>query len=263
MSKKGIRFSYSKLTCFKHCKYEYYLQYILKDEDDYPAEGNYYAEVGSFVHEILAMIFEGKLKQEDALNYFIDNYDDNVSYKVKQSTMDKTFVLLAEYFEEIDLDWLKDYSILGVELEVNFKLAKKNFIGFIDLLLRDKRDGKIVVLDHKSSDYPFKKNGEVKKASEQNLATYKRQMYLYCYAVNQIYGEMPKEIIWNHFKAGGKLARIPFDQNEYDETIDWIKGVIKEISEEEEFDASSDYFYCNNLCPFRNSCEYLKFGGGE
>lgn len=51
----------------------------------YLAEGNFYAEVGSFVHEILAMIFKGELKVDDALQYFIDNYDDNVFYKVKEA----------------------------------------------------------------------------------------------------------------------------------------------------------------------------------
>ena len=250
------RWSYSRTTCFGHCKYEFYLDYIINDDKQYLSEGNYYAEVGSYVHEILAMIFSGKLKVEDALDYYIDHYDDYVCYKVRKSTMDKTFELIADYFASLDIDWLKDYEILGVELETKFKLDKYDFIGYIDLLLRDKRDGKIVVLDHKSAEYPFKLNGDVKKNSQHSFELYKKQMYLYCHAIHQIYGEYPKEITWNHFKDGGKFATIPFIKDEYDETIKWFKNTLKTIEKEKDYEPTEDFFYCHNLCNFRNSCEY-------
>lgn len=248
--------SYSRTTCFGHCKYEFYLDYVVHDDKQYLSEGNYYAEVGSFVHDILAQIFNGELKVEDALNYFVDNYNDNVFYRVKKSTMDKTFDIIADYFAELDIDWVKDYDILGVELKTNFNVNEYNFIGFIDLLLRDKRDGKIVVLDHKSSEYPFKLNGDVKKNSQHSFDLYKKQMYLYCHAVNQMYGEFPKEITWNHFKNGGKFATIPFDKKEYEDTIKWFVDTIETIGKEKDFEPSEDFFYCHNLCNFRNSCEY-------
>ncbi|MBQ2397782.1 MAG: PD-(D/E)XK nuclease family protein [Bacteroidales bacterium] len=251
-------YSYSRLTCFGHCKYEFYLNYIIKDDSKYLSEGNYYAEVGSYVHEILAMIFEGKLKVEDSVQYYLDHYEDNVFYKVKASTMDKTYKLIADYFAELDINWVNNYEILGVELKSEFKLEDYDFVGFIDLLLKDKRDGKIVVLDHKSSEYPFKINGEVKKKSLHSFESYKKQMYLYCHAVYQLYGEFPKEMTWNHFKDKGKFATIPFVKKEYDETMAWFKSTLKTIEKEELFEPSVDFFYCNNLCNFRNSCEYKK-----
>ena len=81
-------------------------------------------------------------------------------------------------------------------------------------------------------------------------------MYLYSHAVKQIYGEFPKEIRWNHFKDGGKFATINFLQNEYDEVIKWFKNTIHSIQNEDDFEPSLEYFYCSNLCNFRNSCEY-------
>lgn len=248
--------SYSRATCFCHCKYEYYLKYILKDFEAYPKEWNYYAEIGSFVHEILAKIFNGELELDDSAQYFVDNHDDVICCKTRQSTMDKTFGVIAEYFSETDMDWLKDYKIMGVELQVDFNLDNHDFIGFIDLLLRDKNDGKIVIMDHKSFAYPFKQNGEVKKTAIQNYETYKRQMYLYAHAVNQIYGEFPKEMVWNCFKDGGKLARIPFKFSEYEETMDWFRKTISEIEQEQDYEPTEEFFYCNNLCDFRGSCEY-------
>ena len=251
------RWSYSRTTCFAHCKYEYYLDYVINDDDLYLSENNYYAEVGSFVHDILAKIFSGEIRPEDATKYFIDNYDNNVFYKVKQATMDKTFYSVVDYFDNLDLSWLDGYEIIGVELEVKFKVDNYNFIGYIDLLLRDKKDGRIVVLDHKSTEYPFKQDGKtVKKKSEHSFNLYKKQMYLYCHAVKELYGETPKEITWNHFKDGGIFATIPFVQSEYKATLEWFRTTLKAIEKEEEFEASQDFFYCNNLCNFRNSCEY-------
>lgn len=248
--------SYSRTTCFGHCKYEFYLDYVINDDEQYLSEGNYYAEVGSFVHEILAKIFQGEIKSEDAAEYFIENYENNIFYKVKESTMTKTYDACLEYFLTTDFDWIDNYDILGVELEQHFVIDGYEFVGYIDLLLRDKSDGKIVVLDHKSAPYPMKKDGEIKKNQLQSFTSYKKQMYLYCNSIYQQYHEFPKEIVWNHFKDGGKFAKIPFKQDEYDETIKWFIDTIKTIEKEEDFEPSQDFFYCTNLCNFRHSCEY-------
>lgn len=248
--------SYSRTTCFGHCKYEFYLDYIINNDELYLSESNYYAEVGTFVHEILAMIFQGKLDPNDSARYFIENYDKNVFYRVKKSTMDKTYDTCFEYFLNTDFSWINNYEILGVEMEQHFTIEGYNFVGYIDLLLRDKSDGKIVVLDHKSAPYPMKINGEIKKNQLQSFLSYKKQMYLYCNAIYQQFGEFPKEITWNHFKEGGKFATIPFVKEEYDEAIQWFINTIKAIEKEENFDATQDFFYCTNLCNFRHSCEY-------
>lgn len=248
--------SYSRITSFENCKYEFFLNYIVNDKEQYLSENNFYAEAGIFVHEILAKVFSGEFTLEEAEQYFRDNFKENIKHKVKKSTMDNTFELCSSYFSEVDLSWLKDYEILGVEMEVKFKISGYDFVGFIDLLLRDKRDGRIVVVDNKSSDYPFKKNGEVKANSKHSFENYKRQMYLYSYAVKMQYGEFPKWIMWNHFKNGGRLATIPFSENEFNQTVDWFVNTIHKIESEEEYKPSQDYFYCTNLCNFRNSCEY-------
>lgn len=250
------RWSYSRATCFGHCKYEYYLNYIVKNDDLYLSESNFYAEIGSFVHEILALVFSGKLKTVDAYKYFKKNYKEKIFYATKKATMDKINDIVGTYLKNLNVDWINQYEVLGVELEVKFKVDNHDFIGYIDLLLRDKQNGKIVILDHKSSEYPFKQNGEIKKKSEASFNLYKKQMYLYCHAVKQLFGEFPERIIWNHFKDGGKLAEIPFKESEYQEALKWFSDTVDEINREENFDPHEDFFYCSNLCNFRNSCEY-------
>lgn len=253
-----MRWSYSRLTSFEHCKYEFYLNYIINDNDQYLSESNFYAEVGSFVHEILATIFNGELTPNEASQYYIDNFKKNVCHEVQKTIMDKTFETCADYFANADFSWLKDYEILGVEKKVEFQLEKYDFVGYIDLLLRDKRDSKIVIVDHKSSVYPFNGKGEICYRARETFPKYKMQMYLYSYSVMKIYGEFPKEITWNHFKCGGKFATIPFKKDEYDAAVKWFVDTIHNIERENDYGATLDYFYCTNICNFRNSCEYAR-----
>ena len=248
--------SYSRLTAFEQCKYSFYLTYILDDSDEYLSEGNFYSESGSFVHEILAKIFSGEMSVDDAAEYFVDNYDNNVCYQVRKSTMDSTFEKCANYFAEADFSWINDYEILGVEKKMNFKVGEYNFIGFIDLLLRRKSDNRIVIIDHKSSEYPFKKNGELKKKSESSFNDYERQMYLYAHAVNELYGEYPAELTWNHFKDGGQFATIPFVEDRCKAVLDWTVDTIHAIENEKDWLENQDFFFCHNICNFRRSCEY-------
>lgn len=255
--------SYSRLSTFEQCRYSFYLKYIVENDDEYLAEGNYWAEVGSFMHEILERVFKGEMCIDDAAEYFVNHYDDYVLYDTKSSIMEKTYDACLSYLEEEDLSWLDEYEVIGVELEVEFKIEGHPFKGFIDLLLKHKETGELVVLDHKSAAYPLSsKTGKLLKANEKSFISYKKQMYLYCNAVNQLYGRFPKWIVWNHFKAQ-KFVTIPFDQKEYDQAIAWFVDTIQCIREEKDFPETMDYFYCHNLCEFRNSCEYKLYEDSE
>lgn len=254
--------SYSRTTCFDHCKYEYYLGYVVHDDELYLSEWNFYAEVGSFVHEILAKIITGELNSEDSLDYYLDHFDEYVLYKTYPGAMNKTYESIADYFSNLDLSWLNRYEVVGVEKRIRFKIGRSEFVGILDLLLRDKEDGRLVLMDHKSMPYPFKTDGGIKKNCEKSFSSYKRQMYLYCKAIYDTYGEFPKALSWNHFEDGGKIATIPFSESEYQESIDWFQNSVKRIKKEKDFEPSQDYFYCSNLCNFRNSCEYQKMGSG-
>lgn len=260
-SLKKPRYSFSRLDCFEKCKYSYYLKYVLGEdgEDEYIAEGNYYAEVGSFMHEILAKIFEGELSADDAPNYFVEHYDEFVFYKVKKSIMDKTYDLCLDYLATEDLGWAEGYEVVGVELRTELVVQKHDFIGFIDLLLRNLKTGEYWLIDHKSAPYPFRKDGKgILAKSKKSFESYKRQMYLYCHAVKEIYGEFPQKITWNHFKEK-KLATIPFIQEEYEETMKWFLETIKRIEKEKFFEPTKDFFHCAFICDYRNCCEYKKY----
>lgn len=253
-----MEWSFSRLSNFDQCKYCFYLRYILRDFDTYPNDSNFWAENGSLVHETLEKIFSGEISAEDAVTYYVDHFESDIFYKTKDTTMRRTFEICSDYFAETDFKWISGYDILGIEEKVELEIEGHKFLGYIDLLLRRKDNGKIILLDHKSGNYFFKKDGNVKKHMEHSFNSYRKQMYLYCHAVRQIYGKFPDLIVWNHFKDGGKFSIIPFKEEEYKETLDWFVDTINRISEEEEFNPTLDFFYCVNLCSFRKSCEYRK-----
>ena len=61
--------------------------------------------------------------------------------------------------------------------------------------------------------------------------------------------------MWNHFKDK-KILKIPFDMEEYENTLIMIEATIHAIEKDDEFPAMVDYFFCHQLCNFRSSCEY-------
>jgi len=259
-----MEWSHSRITQFVNCPYSFYLRYIEKNKNK---EANYYAENGKLVHEILAKVLEGMMSGkcdneellDKALNSYINDYPEYVVHKVKKSTEEKTFELCSDYFATVDFDWLDGYEIVGVEKEVHQMIGAHKYLGYIDLLLRNKKSGKFVIVDHKSAAWPLKKNGEVLKSHEESFASYKRQMYLYADAVMKEYNvtcDSISELWWNHFKEGGKLVKIPFIKSEYIATKKWFTDTIRKIQLERSFPPKVNYFYCSNLCDYRNICEY-------
>lgn len=253
-----MRWSYSRLSSFKNCPYEFYLNYIINDPDLYPNQGNFYAENGSLAHETLEKYFKGEISLDEAAEHYVNQFDEQIFNRVKQSIMDKKFEACADYFATVDFDWLKDYEILGVELELHFKIAGKEFIAYIDLLIRDNESGDIIVIDHKSAACPVGKSGKVLKNHKETFESHKRQGYIYAAAVKQNFGVFPKVLAWNHFADGGKFMEVPFDENEYNQVMSWVAETISEIEKEEDFEPTLNFFYCTQLCGFRSVCEYAE-----
>ena len=136
-----------------------------------------------------------------------------------------------------------------------FHAKKVPLIAYIDLLLKDKKTDNIIVIDHKSAQFPLGKKGKILKRKEDDFEAYKRQLYLYSCWVHDQYGVYPTILAWNYFKDK-KWLQIPFDKKEYDEAIDWVEKIVDEMKKEEAFAPRQEHFYCNNLCAFRHSCEY-------
>ena len=242
--------SFSRIHSYEQCPYSFYLKYIEKEQ----GVGNFYSGSGKLAHEVHEKILKGELPIEECVNYFIEEFD-FIEEREKESIETNNLNACVDYFSELDFSGLDAYNILGIEEKIETKIGKFKVIGYIDLLLENKETGEIIVLDHKSSKYCLKKNGEVLKGKEEGFLAYKHQLYLYCKWVIEKYGKTPRYLVWNHFKDG-KVCKIDFVQEEYEETLEWFKKLTKKIYKDEEFEAKKDYVMCNSLCDYRKICEY-------
>lgn len=253
----AMTWSFSRVHSYETCPYQFYLQQIEKNQYGI---SNFYAELGHFMHEVLENILLGNLELKDAANYFVEHIDENIFNYVKQSTMDKSIDACIEYLASTDFELLEGFEIVGVELKCEYDFEESiPYIGYIDLLLKHKEDGHYVIVDHKSSGYPLKKNGDVLKSEIESFTAYKRQIYLYSRYVYEKYGVYPEELWWNHFKAN-KVVKIQFDKEEYEESQEWFRNTIAEIYKDQDFLPNMSYMQCNVLCDFREECEYQLYG---
>lgn len=264
---KDMLFSYSRITTYENCPYQFYLQYILKDKENYPPENNFYAKNGSAVHEAFEKMLKKIVTPEEAVEVYAELFNE-IKEKVRESTMEKTFNMCLDAFESFGLeDFLEKYEIVGVESKLSTEINGIPFYGFLDVLLRDRSDGRLVLMDHKSAKPFFKKDGTVYATLKHQFNEYKDQACLYAKLVYDNYGEYPKEVIWNHFKHDCTFTKIPITEEEVEEKIKWFSETYKKLCEEEDFlpkqyllhpnEYKDDSFFCTNLCNFRRSCEYI------
>lgn len=247
--------SFSRLNSFSSgCKYEWFLHYI---ECNHSEQGAF-SEFGSFIHKILEMYAKGELDIWDLTEYYEAHFDEAISHDfpnnkfvdLRESYYNKGY----DYLENIDLI-LDNYEVLGVEKEIHFDIAGKHFVGYIDLLLKDKQTGEITILDHKSSTIKILKNGSVSKSDAEHFKSFVRQVCLYALPVISEYGRVDY-FEWNMFKDRSHI-KIPCTQNDIDEAVQWAKQTLDAIASEKKWEPNPDQFYCWNLCGQRNNaCQY-------
>lgn len=249
----GMRWSFSRLNSFHSCPYAWKKQYI----DCENGEQNAMAEYGTLMHQLLEGYAKGEIDRFELPMIFADKFDEYIPHEFPPNQ----YVDLRESYYEKGLAYLNDvnlelerYNILGVEKEVNFEIDGSDVVGYIDLLLQDNDTGEITVFDHKSATLKFKRDGKISKTDAEHYDQFKKQLYLYSKPVLAEYGKVDY-LAWNLFKQQ-TIHKIPFNRNEYEESLQWAADTIKEIKEEMLWLPKPDYFFCHNICNYRDSCEY-------
>ena len=242
--------SFSRINAYEYCPYNWYLRYI---EGTYGV-GSFYADNGKAVHEVLELVTRGDISVYDAPMVYLDKYE-NIKNKVKKETMDKTFDSCMEYLSNLEGNELDGYELIGSEIKIEFKIGKYNFVGFIDLLLKDV-DGNLVIVDHKSTEPFLKKNGEPYAATKKSYEGYLKQLYLYSIGVKQVYGQYPSKLVFNHFKANGRRTVVDWCKEDCDAAKKWAISTIRKIYRDSKFDALTKTGFCYRLCEYRYDCDY-------
>lgn len=241
---ENMRWSFSRINGFNTCPYCWFNTYILKEKSG----SNVFAEFGLIGHEILEDFLNEKIFYWDLADRFEEEF-----IKLDKFPPNKYVDLRETYYKGgndyfTNFDGFPDLTPLEVELQINTRVFDYEFIGYIDYLARDKKDGKIIVIDHKSK-------GGFK--SKRERAEYARQLYLYCKGVYEKYGEYPKELRFNMFRKGDTI-KIPFKMEDYLEAQQWAFDTIQTIKQKDIFKVTDDDFFGNWLCNHRHKEEHKK-----
>ena len=233
------RVSFSKYSMWSSCPQQYKLSYI----DELATGGsNIHAIFGTAMHETLQEYLEKCLRISKSQADKLINLKETLKSKmreqyIKESTNSETEICskeeLVEFLEDgnVLLDWfqksknfnkffsLKHDELVAIEQPINTKIADNvNFLGFIDLVIKDTFTGKYKIIDFKTStrgwsDYQKKdpvKNAQIllyKKFYAEMLSISEDMIeveFIILKRKVQIKEDMPTHRISKHIPANGK-----------------------------------------------------------
>jgi hypothetical protein len=177
------------------CPYTWKLNYVDKAET---FKGNIYTLFGSAIHETiqayLVCYYERTIKEADALPlHDILIYRMKELFKESKERYGDEFEVTKEEMTEFTNDGFaiideflkrkgnhfkkKDTELVGIEMNLNYKLPKElRFVGFMDVVLHDKKTGRMKIIDIKSSTMGWNKYMKADKNKTNQLLLYKHFM---------------------------------------------------------------------------------------
>jgi hypothetical protein len=187
------RISYSQFSQWVQCPHKWKLKYI----DGYGQfTDNIYTIFGSSVHSVLqtylTLMYSDSIKKANELPM----------EEMLMLEMKKNYIQAKEKFEEINLtnademrefylqgcqliDYFKKkrsvyfskkgYELVGIERPLNYKLSKNiNFVGFMDVVIKDTIRDRIKIIDIKTSTMGWNKWAKADKNKTNQLLLYKQ-----------------------------------------------------------------------------------------
>lgn len=244
----AMTWSYSRITAFEQCPYKFFLTYIQPCEQIQM----FFSDFGSFIHEILASFYKGKLQQNELVPYYLENFQNRVR------GVSPSAEIFKNYFRQ-GLTYLKtvrlpESKILGVERYVKFTVEGLPFVGFVDLILEDAED-RLIICDHKSHGLKQRSSKGKYTKSDAELDSYLRQLYLYSIPIQKTYGRYPDRLVFNCYRAGYTIEE-PYSMEALKSAKEWAVSAIDKINREENWLPNIEYYQCKYLCGVHRSCEY-------
>lgn len=182
--------SYSQFSMYLQCPKKWEQEYALNKR---VFEQSIFTIFGTSIHEViqdwLDICYNKTVKEADQMDL-----NENLKQKIVMHYQDaaektghfSTPTQLQEFWQDgvAILDYIKrnrstyfssrDEELLGIETELKLQLPKNlTFKGFIDLVLRDKRTGRIRIIDLKTSTAGWNKYQKADKTKTAQLLLYK------------------------------------------------------------------------------------------
>lgn len=274
------KFSFSKITSFHNCQYNYYLTYILKNRGGQ----NIYGELGTSCHEIIEGLIKGEINDDAAITKFTDDLEycdlmdlEFPKYKGSNEGIKYNYVTsIKHYFDNFEL-YCEQPDYESIEEYFEMEIQGVLFRGYIDYYYIKGDD--LYCIDFKTSSKFSKKDFEKKKL----------QLVVYGLYLHSKYPDKKIHLMFDMLKyikgaRGGLKERHKLDfmedgergmlEVEYnDETVkeleDFVKNTYDEIIElknknedcwQPKLEPNKDYF-CMNLCGNSGICKYYNKKG--
>lgn len=246
-------YSYSQLSSFDECKYGFYLQRIEGIEEQ---ANNAFAERGSLIHDLLDLWAKKKLTKDEMLFEYERRYPEEVVTAWPRMLASKGYAKKA-YESGVEFltnfDEFEGYEVLSAEEKFKIDLPYKNetrpFIGIVDMILREKSSGNLIICDHKSKSMQSFKKDEDKMY---------RQQLLYAAYVKLKYGEYPASLMFHLFNEAGVKPQRLFSLDAYNDALSWAEKQIEGMEESTVLDwlvcKEKPDFFCTELCSARKMC---------
>lgn len=173
-----LHISFSEFSLFKQCGHKHLIQKYLGIDQEPPSIHLYF---GNAIHESIEKTFEDQYSTEKRVQYFKDKFvkdmKENMSDLPEINEMDDFTAQGEHILRTLDVEaLLKKYEIISVEEPLYEKIyGNFYFKGFIDLVVRDRETGRIIVIDWKTATQPWNMYWKMKDT------TFLMQMKLYKY----------------------------------------------------------------------------------
>jgi len=211
-----------------------------------PQENNAFAEYGTLCHALLEDWANGNKFSFELADAFAERFDTEVTHYFPPFPRDmgqRYYDAGLAYFHSFD-GFGSQYEVVAVEERFELSIDGWPIVGVMDLVLKDKTTGRLVVIDHKSKS---------QKTMKQHMSIYRKQLYLYAAAVEQTYGVPPAQICFNLFRDNAMVIE------EYDPAVmqsvkEWVLKIIRSIQADTKWEAKPSSYFCNYICSSAAHC---------
>src|SRR5210317_985907 len=230
-----LHISASQIFTYLGCSLKYMFQYVLKSK---PQHMSIALPFGRAVHQAIERYYKSvmdtgegapvEIMQElfaESVSLAINDASTPILYKKeapdKNSIIEMGRQLLQVFHDEVDLT---GYEVVGTEIPLSATLYTDQgedtdikLVGILDLLLKDKANGELMVVDNKTS-----KNAMAQSATEENL-----QMSAYSYLLAANGYVFPRSEVKCRFDVLRKLKKPKMEYSYTFRTADHRKRFAK------------------------------------
>lgn len=261
-----IHISFSEFSKYQSCGHRHLIEKYLKLVEE---ETSIHLIFGNSIHKAIELGIKDKFDVEKRVLTFREDFTRNMQNNLRDSQEYQELNNYLDQGENIIRSLstekiLEKYEVIGVELPLYEKLYNNfHFKGFIDLILKDKRNERFLIIDWKTSGESW----DVSKKKKD--ITFMAQMRLYKYFFarknNLNFDEIDcKYIVLNRLKSKkcpdlgyGEIQPVEIfsDTNDIESSLTEVAQTIQKIHIKNEFlkakfnNKTSNCFFC----PYKNN----------